>query len=250
MMQIKKGFDCDLFSVRPAAPGEGIKLNGIPVCLENVAKEDSRIDLMYKGKRVFIAEHILAPLKLLGIEDAIVVGKEKEWDFARPVHRFAYSVNMKTGSIFGPSDGRHCYEVLDAEGVYEDKESRRYYTVPVPVVYEKPGLGSIEILPSAPGTGMQFNLTSGKITVKARVFVTCKQNDKELIGKILKSRTPAVCGLDSDEPMWHAIGDFTADLCGIGKLTDGVVTAEVGFDYHALTIGSLRKLSEIEKEGH
>jgi hypothetical protein len=157
---------------------------------------------------------------------------------------------MKTGSIFGPSDGRHCYELLEVEGVYESKESQRYYTVPSPVVYEKPGLGSIEILPSAPCTGMQFSITAGKITVKARVYVTCKQNDKELLDKILKSRTPAVCGLDSDEPMWHAIGDFTADLCGIGKLTDAVVNAEVGFDYHALTIGSLRKLSEIEKGGH
>lgn len=242
-MQINKEFEYDLFSLYPGKPGNGIWLNDIPVNLENVVKADSRVDLMFNGMRAFVVEHILAPLKLLGIEDAVLYGKEKEWDFARPVHRFAYSLNMGTGSIFGPSDGSHCYELLDIIDCLSTTEKHRFSSVSSPISFEAPHIGRINILPAPAGAGMNFSLDTGTRNISATVHVNGRKNDKGLLNKILRSRTPAVCGLDCDESMWHAVGDFTADLCGIGQLTDAIVNAKIGFDYHQLTIGSLLEIN-------
>ncbi len=244
MMQMSKEFEFDLFALRPGKPGGGIWLNDIPVCLDNVVKADSRVDLMSDGNRAFVVEHILAPLKLLGIEDAVLFGKQREWDFARPVHRFAYSLNMGIGSIFGPSDGRHCFELLDISDCLEATGDRRFTTVPRPIIFEAPDSGEISIMPAPAGAGMTFNLDTGSRRISASVHVNGKKNDPDMLDKILKSRTPAVTGLDSDEPMWHAIGDFTADLCGVGRLTDALVEAKIAFDYHQLTIGALLEIKK------
>jgi len=243
-MRLIKQLETELVVLKPAPQGHGITLHGIPAASGHVMKYDARVDLYQGPSIVFLAEHILAPLKLLGIEDVEAFGRELPWDFARPVHRFAYSLGMDTSHIFGPSDGRHCFDIAQHPDCLEPWCSQRYCTVRETVVYELKDYGRIEIRPARPGSGMHFQISAGPYCVDATVFVTRRNTDAGILKKVLTSRSPAVRGFQEEEPLWHAIGDFTADLCGIGNLTDAEVIAEVKQQYHAITIGAVKMAEE------
>lgn len=243
-MRLVRPIETELLTVHPAAPGSGICIQGIPASAKNVMKYDMRVDLFQGEEIAFLTEHILSCLKLLGIEDARVHGKELAWDFARPVHRFAYSLGMRGDSIFGPPEGSHCFAVVRQPDCLEKWHSQRYCTVKEPVIYSAPAFGRIELRPARPGEGMRYRISNGQAAVEARVFVTRRENDPALLEKILTARTPAVQGMGQEEALWHSIGDFTADLCGIGDLTDAVVQAEVVSAYHAITVGAVKLIEE------
>ena len=243
-MRLIKTLETDLVILKPAALGHGLTLHGIPVRSENVMKFDARVDLSHKGSIVFLAEHILGPVKLLGIEDAEIFGKKLPWDFARPVHRYAYSLGMDTGHIFGPPDGRHCFEITHCRDCLEPWNSQRFCTVRELISYELEGYGKISIHPADPGDGMHFTLRSGRHQAKATVYVARRETEESVRDRILTSRTPAVCGFTAEEPLWHGIGDFVSDLCGIGSLTDAVVEADVIADYHAITVGAVKYMEQ------
>lgn len=243
-MNLVAPIDLKDIRIEPLKPGSGIWINSIPVDLEHVAKNDSRVDLSDGEKRAFVVEHILAPLKMMGIRDVNVLGRESSWDFARPVHRFAYSVGMKANSVFGPSDGRHHFEIVDA--VYnlsciQNAEDIEYKTVSQRIFLDYPPYGTIEIDPAPRGSGLNMELISGGNRISVTVYVTGRANSIDILDKVLTSRTPAVRGLYSEEPLWHAVGDFTADLGGVGGITDAKITANLGMNYHAITIGALKK---------
>ena len=243
-MKLIQPIETDLVSLMPAKKGSGIRVHGIPASIHNVMKYDMRVDL-YQGNRIaFLTEHILSVTKLLGLEDVDLYGKESEWDFARPVHRFAYSLGMKTDSIFGPPSGSHCFQVLEHMNCMESWNSQRYCSVSEPVIYENSAYGRIEILPAAPGDGMHYQITDDAARIETTVFVTRRENDPALMDRVLRSKTPAVHGFGMEESLWHAVGDFTADLCGVGDLTDAVVRATVIDAYHALTIGIVKHMEE------
>lgn len=243
-MRLIKPIETDLLTITPAPKGSGIHIHGIQAEARNVMKYDMRVDL-YQGKHIaFLTEHILSVTKLLGLEDVDIRGKESPWDFARPVHRFAYSLGMNTDSIFGPPSGSHCFQVAEHRECLENWNSQRYCSVTEPVIYENPAFGRIEILPAKPGEGMQYCISDEVASVEATVFVARRETDPELLDKILHSRTPAVRGFGLEEPLWHAIGDFTADLCGIGDLTDAVIRSNVINAYHALTVSAVKIMEE------
>lgn len=236
--------------VEPAPPGSGLRINGIPVDIHHVVKADSRVDLAQGNKRAFVVEHVLAPLKLLCIEDAEIVGLGGNWDFARPVHRFAYCLGMDLSSVFGPADGRHqsgifkavCESTVSRKSK-SDKSDRHLSPTKKVRLQNLANDAWLELFPLPRGSGLDIELIAGDKAVRTIVWVTGeRKTPDEVIDRILTSRTPAVHGLNDEEALWHATGDFIADLAGVGGLTDAKIVAHLEMNYHRLTIGALRVL--------
>jgi len=236
---------------RPAPPGTGLLINGVPVRRENVAKADARVDLGQGPDRSLIVEHVTGPVKLLGLTDLIIEGIATPWDFMRPEHRLVYSTGQSNSFVVGPPDGRlnpDLAEAVLAAGISSLPGPRRRRTVAERVRFEAFG-GCIELLPAPFGAGLNLNFSLGPHVIKD-FHLDPQQGlaDLELLRKIVNSPTPFLIGWDDPRSATHAIGDVCGDLAGVGGFTDLYVEARLNFFYHALTIGAARAARHREGE--
>lgn len=228
------------------ADSEGIRINGIPVTLDN-AEPVFRIDLVDDDSRTFIAEHVLSALGLSGITAAEVTGVRTEWDFSRPEHRFCYSTGLDPSHVVGHPAGLHnpvLVEALRTTETVERGEGTRQ-TVSEPVEY---GDGAIRISPREYGAGLL--LRNHHETGVERFEVDPQSRDDEAVVKeIVTSTTPFLT--QRAEGLTHWVGDLVSDVGMIGGFDDVVVDSyDAGHDD---TIGVSRKAHEegvvVERSG-
>lgn len=236
-----------------------ILINGVEAIPENAVKYDARVDIMdpRSRKRCFLVEHVLGPLRLAGITNAEVVGTDKEWNFLRPEHRFAYSIGLEPGVVVGEEDGRQRPALADLLDKLNELviriECDVYKSVAQEVNYENIDpfgyKGRITLKPLKPNEGIVLNVTLFSNSIEGVLIGEDGLKDRTLLKKILQAQTPFLIGLNTKEALLHAIGDVTADIVGLGGLTDVEITAELNFFYHALTVGAIKRSNFIKKVG-
>lgn len=216
------------------ADNDGIRINGIPATLEN-AVPVFRVDLVDGNTRTFIAEHALSVLGLRGITAAEVTGVRTEWDFARPEHRFCYSVGWDPSAVVGHPAGLHdpaLAEALRTVETVERGESPRK-TVSEPVEF---GDGAIRIQPREYGAGLWIRNHYEDGTME---FTVDPQGSTEeaIVKEIVTSTTPFLT--QRREGATHWIGDVVSDIGVIGGFDDLVIDS---FDAgHDDTLGVSRR---------
>jgi hypothetical protein len=262
---IAKPFQAGNILILPFTHVEDIKeprivINNIEAVPENAVKHDARVDIMNPRtrKRCFLVEHVLGPLRLVGITNARVYGTDKTWNFLRPEHRFAYSLGLSPEFVVGEEDGtqRPGLEALvDHLSDYVVKTKCRVYkSVAEEIVHENVDpfgyKGKIIIYPRNPGEGITLSVRLFKNSLENLLITEEGLQDRALLKRILRARTPYLIGLESEEALLHAVGDVTADIVGLGGLTDVAVSVELNFFYHALTVGAIKKarfIKEVEE---
>ncbi|MEM1510182.1 MAG: hypothetical protein QXW86_11830 [Saccharolobus sp.] len=236
-----------------------IIINEVEAVPENVVKYDARVDIKDPGsrKRCFLVEHVLGPLRLVGITNALVVGVDRKWNFLRPEHRFAYSIGLGPEVVVGEEDGRQrpaLSDLVDKLGelivkieceVYKSVSEEVYYENVDPFGYK----GRIILKPLKPGEGIVLNVTLSENSIDNVLINQEGLKDKSLLKQILRAQTPFLIGINTKEALLHAIGDVTADIVGLGGLTDVEIIAELNFFYHALTVGAIKKSRFVKKVG-
>lgn len=236
-----------------------IIINGVEATLENVVKYDARVDIRdpKSRKRCFLVEHVLGPLRLIGVTNALVSGVDREWNFLRPEHRFAYSIGLGPEVVVGEEDGRQrpaLANLVDRLSEFVVKiECEVYKSVSREVHYENVDpfgyRGKIVLRPLKPNEGIILNITLFENSISNVLIGQEGLNDKFLLKQILQAQTPFLIGVRSREALLHAIGDVTSDIAGLGGLTDVEITAELNFFYHALTVGALKKSEFVKRVG-
>jgi hypothetical protein len=234
-----------------------IIINDIEAIPEHVVKYDARVDIMDPSskKRCFLVEHVLGPLRLIGITNAKVVGTDVNWNFMRPEHRFAYSIGLSPRFVVGEEDGTQrpaLISIIDSLDQYVIKsECRVYKSVSKEVIYENMDpfgyRGRIVISPRDENEGITLTVRLFKNYIEDIHITENGLQDKTLLKKILSARTPYLIGIDSEESLYHAIGDVTADIIGLGGLTDADIKVELNFFYHALTVGAIKRAQFIKR---
>jgi len=235
--------------------GGKIIINGIEAKPENVVKYDARVDMMdpTTKKRCFIIEHVLGPLRMLGVTDAIVLGLDKTWNFLRPEHRFAYSLGLTPEVVVGREDGKQRPKlegIIDSVRLKTDKQF--YVTVAQEVYFKTVDIfghkGEITIAPLPPESGIVLNIELFKNSIEDIRLGENGLEDKHLAKKILDARTPFLIGIEKEEALFHAIGDVIADTVGLGRLTDAKIDVKLNFFYHSLTVGAIKRAKIIRRE--
>lgn len=233
----------DVVKILPAKPGTGIIVNTIPAKVEYVIHYDFRVVLHRKGSYACVVEHPIASLKIMGIHDAIVEGTRKKFDFASPTCRYAYSLGLHPGVIVGPPDGKISGGVVEAIGkigIKESKVPKVETTIAKPIALSTQKEGSIFIEPAPEGTGLQIRLfysDSGPLEAQLDPY---KGLNKRLREKVSNARTPLLAK-DTEERLYHALGDLIADIGGIGGVDNAYIKANLGRYYHCVTIGAMKR---------
>ena len=234
-----------------------IIINDVEAIPENAVKYDARVDIMDPNtrKRCFLVEHVLGPLRLVGITNAKVSGVDRVWNFLRPEHRFAYSLGLGPEFVVGEEDGTQRPDLealLDQISDYVVKTRCKVYkSVAREVIHENIDpfgyKGRIVISPRNPGEGITLSVRLFKNSLENLLITEDGLQDKELLKRILRARTPYLIGLETEEALHHAVGDVVADIVGLGGLTDVAVSVELNFFYHALTVGAIKKAQFVKE---
>lgn len=239
MRTVVEPFEASEVHVEPATE-PGIRVNGVPADLDNVQKADVRVDLLGAAGRVFVVEHVLAPLGLAGVTAAEVAGTRDAWSFARPEHRFTYSRGGTPDRVVGHPAGYPnpaIAEGVQAVGVHQQADPVRQ-TVEEPVTVARDG-GAVTLRPREAGTGIRF-----EVRFRGEEFVAAVdpagETDPDLVRDVVNSQTPFLTESPS-EGITHAVADLVSDVAVIGGFTDLVVEAELNEAYHALTVGAARR---------
>lgn len=227
--------------VRPSDE-PGIRFDGVEATLENVSKADVRVDVGEGRERSFVVEHVLGVLGMFGVTAADVAGLGEEWDFARPEHRFCYSVGSGPDRVVGhpaglPNPGLAA--ALAEAGVEGSVETRT--TVARKVTHEFGG-GRIVIRPREYGAGVRFEARYEGATYAADVDPK-GGTDSDVVDAVTHSQTPFLSS-SPEEAVTHAIADLVSDVAVLGGLDDAHVEADLGEAYHGLTIDSVRTAHE------
>jgi hypothetical protein len=216
----------------------GITVNGVPATLDAVSKADVRVDIVGET-RSFVVEHALGALGLCGITAADVTGIRSEWDFARPEHRFCYSAEMGPRNVVGHPEGLPNPALAEALGNVEvlatEPTTRATVTEPVSLSNDH---GSITIAPRELGAGIRFSVRYGDSTFECEVD-PAGENDPDLIESVTTSTTPYLSPSE-EEAVVHSIADLVSDIAVIGGFDDLAVDADLGGEYHTLTVGVAR----------
>jgi len=240
----------DILEVRPAK-GTGITLNNIPVSPAHVVHNLFRVDMAANGYRAYICEHPLASLKICGVHDAEVVGIRKEWDFARPEDRSAYSLGLKPNAVLGPPTGRisgGLVEAIEKVGIKRSGIVKEETTVAKKVEFSNPH-GKIIIEPAPVGTGLQIYLKFGQFDPIETVLGVYSGLEPKLRRKVAGAITPFLKGL-TEETAYHTLGDLIGDIAGTGGVDNGYVKVEVWGSIHTLTITACKKAGVTRAKEH
>lgn len=256
MRTVAEPIDGAFVRVEPAND-PGIRVNGIPATLDCVQKADVRVDLqanrgssLGSNQRAFVVEHVLGPLRLCGITAAEVVGIETSWDFARPEHRFCYSAGLGPDAVVGHPAGLPNPDLATAvqRTTVERTEAGVRRTVEEPVSYATNN-GTITVAPREYDTGVELDVQYRDASLN--VVVPPEGAAEDLIGSVTTATTPYLAP-DAAEGATHAVADVLSDVVVLGGLDDVRIDAELGGDYHALTIGVARRAKQngvrVEKE--
>lgn len=218
---------------------DGVVVNGTEATLENVLKEDVRVDLGPRANRSFVVEHVVGVLGLHGVTAARVEGIRDEWDFARPEHRHCYSTDLGPPNVVGHPAGLPNPGLSDAlDEVDLRGERRARTTVSEPVAMEVGG-GRIELRPREYGAGIRFEATYDGASCTAEVD-PAGGTEPGTIEAVTSSQTPFLTD-SAEEGVTHSIVDLTSDVAVIGGFDDLVVEADLGEAYHRLTVGVARR---------
>jgi hypothetical protein len=235
----------------------GIEINGIPADLAHVVRADVRVDLAATDgsnlgtNRSFVVEHVLGPLGLRGVTAARVEGLTETWAFARPEHRFCYSIGLSPSSVVGHPAGLPNPDLaaaLGRVGLVGQPSTRT--TVSEPVSAEVGG-GRLTLRPREYGSGIRFEASYGEASLSVEVDPVDGADDA-LVERVTTSTTPYLSP-DDDEGVTHAIADLVSDVAVLGGFDDLVVEADLAGAYHALTVGAVRTAYEtgvvVDREG-
>jgi hypothetical protein len=221
----------------------GITVNSVPADLDQVQKADVRVDLFSGATRSFVVEHVLGPLGLCGVTAAEVTGIRDAWAFERPEHRFCYSRGFDPQHVVGHPAGLPNPAIVEAikeVGVVTEGEPiRRTVSEPVSLTGEE---GAITLRPHEQDAGVRFNVSLQGESLVAEVD-PAGETDPDLIERVTNATTPYLAP-DPTEAITHAIADLVSDVAVIGGFEDLRVEADLGGDYHELTIGVVRKAHE------
>lgn len=244
--------DGEAARVEPREAG-GIRVNGIPADLDHVGKADVRIDLVggecdadtrafADRGRVFVAEHVLGPLRLRGITDVDVVGTDDRWAFARPEHRFCYAAGLGPDAVVGHPDGlpNPALAAAVANAGTDPVAARPRGTVAEPVTFAAKG-GEIRIEPRPFAAGTVLDLAYGDATFACDL--PPGGADPKTVAAVTDATTPYLAP-DDEEAVTHAVADVVSDVVVLGGLEDVRIEATLGDAYHALTIGAARAARE------
>ncbi len=234
-------------------------INGVEAIPENVVKYDARVDIKdpKTNKRCFLVEHVLGPLRLVGITNAEVLGSDKSWNFLRPEHRFAYSLGLGPDVVVGEEDGRQrpsLASILDELesyiieincDVYKTVEQEVYFEAVDPFGYK----GKIHLRPLKPNEGVILNIRLFENAIDGLFISERGLKDGNLLKQILTAQTPFLIGVHTKEALLHAIGDVISDIVGLGGLTDVEINVDLNFFYHSLTVGAIKKSKFTKKVG-
>lgn len=239
MRTVAEAFEASEVRVEPATE-PGIRVNGVPADLDHVQKADVRVDLLGPAGRVFVVEHVLAPLGLAGVTAAEVAGTRDTWSFARPEHRFTYSRGGAPDRVVGHPAGYPnpaIAEGVQAVGVHQQADPVRR-SVEAPVTLERDG-GAVTLRPREVGAGIRFEIQFRGAELVAAVD-PAGETDRDLVADVVDSQTPFLTDSPT-EGVTHAVADLVSDVAVIGGFTDLVVEAELNDAYHALTVGAARR---------
>lgn len=230
--------------VEPAT-SPGIRINGIPATLDAVCKADRRVDLADDEARSFIVEHALAPLGLLGITAAEIVGRRDAWSFERPEHRFCYSTDLTPEHVVGHPAGLPNPAIVDAideTTITGTVDERRTISEAVEYTTET---GHIRLAPASYGAGLQFDISLDTASFDCTIDPAAS-TAPALVETISTATTPYLDPTPK-EAIRHTIADLVADIGIVGGFDDLNVTATLGGAYHALTIGVARRARRLDR---
>ncbi|MHA1793450.1 MAG: hypothetical protein ACTSVI_12440 [Promethearchaeota archaeon] len=250
---IIKSIQGSVFKLVRQKKGIGILINGIKVSLENIYRNETRVDLKEDTSIAYVIEHPLAVIGINGIHCVEIIGTRKIWDFCRPSDREAFARNLEPSSIVGPPNGSISDDLVNKIKIDNITETGKYIrekSVTKLVKFKDDKHNQISLGPP------RKNSTSLNISLKlfnlgpihARYDVNQGlldfNDDASIRKKILQSRSAAVIGL-TEESLYHALGDLVADICVVGGFTAGELQAQLGFAYHSATIGLARKIMKL-----
>ena len=104
---------------------------------------------------------------------------------------------------------------------------------------------SVAVMERAVELAKRYGVDVQKAKLAGLLHDVMKNEDKNNLLQFIRNSDILLSVAEKNgPPLWHAIGDFTADLCGIGNLTDAVVIAEGEQQYHAITVGAVKMAEE------
>ncbi len=246
---ISKPVKTKIVEVRPAPPGTGIVINGIPGSVENVAHCEWRVDYRLGKRMAYLVEHPLASLKIMGIHDAIVEGIEKNWDFTRPEHRAAYARGLNPAAVVGPPDGTPSgglIEEIEKVGIAKSDVKYDETSIVTEIIHETPA-GKIWLSPAPRGFGLKIKIHFDKGSLEGIVDPYQGLISDDQKNKVTKATTPFLVGF-SEEGKVHALADVIGDIGGTGRIDNAVIEFWPRGFYHSVTIGAAKK-ARIVKAG-
>ncbi len=232
-----------LLEFKPNFDGTGITVNGIPVKPSYIIHSRDRIDIREGERIVYLIEHHIAALTLTGITDAHIISHRSDWNFYRPEDRAAYSTNAEPSMVLGDPNGVIGAELVESLLKAPKTTIRKLheYTKPgKPVEVELEESGVIRVKPLEEDYIAIIKLFFKGFKIKT-IFKTTPPNiSKPLLHKISNSITPFLS--DSENTVYHVLGDLIGDLIGLGGIIGVEIQAFLKKSYHALTFKLIQKI--------
>ncbi|MHA1836094.1 MAG: hypothetical protein ACTSYQ_04120 [Candidatus Odinarchaeia archaeon] len=225
------------FKFKPNIKGDGIYINDIQVKFENIIHSNYRVDIGINNKVIYLIEHIVAALVIVGITDVRVYSNRENWNFYRPEDRAAYSLNLKPSNVIGDERGIINFQlvkkIIKAKKIKLDNQLN-HIRIKETFKVEHPKIGVIKIEPLKEDMGAIINLVIGNDKIVVKYNANFPHLNMDTVRKITESTTPFLIGFNKNS-IYHCVGDILGDLIGIGGLFNFKLTANLKGPYHYLT---------------
>ncbi|MEM2109346.1 MAG: hypothetical protein QW327_02535 [Candidatus Odinarchaeota archaeon] len=233
---------------QPNFNGTGITVNNIPVTPAHIIHSRDRVDIGADNSIVYLVEHHIAALTLTGITDVHIKSYRESWNFYRPEDRAAYSTNSKPNMILGDPEGvigGQLVRSLINTPKTTLKQQHHFIHPKKHVELEHEEYGYIRVKPLENNNIAVIKLDFNKMTLNSQFKLGPPNIEEALLNKISTAVTPFLS--NSQETIYHVLGDVIGDLIGIGGIIGVEIEAHLNRSYHALTIGLVKKIISMLK---